>query len=276
MSARGESTWKRRVAAGFTRAAADYERAAPVQQAVAAQLAQEIRRRQRLPPRRVLELGCGTGYLTRALLPAWPGAEWWVSDLAPAMVAQCRRRLGDPSGVCWLVMDGERPAVRGPFDLICASLTAQWFQDLPAALAHLAALLAPGGLLALSTMGRDSFAAWRDACRASGVAAGVPAYPDLAGWRRAWPGDGALECLEEQHTLRYRDGLEFLRALRAIGAATPRADYRPLTPGALRRLLRQGSGEAGYHVLYGFYRAEAASVVTSASERSILLEKALG
>jgi malonyl-CoA O-methyltransferase len=50
----------------------------------------------------------------------------------------------------------------------------------------------------------------------------------------------------------YRSGAAFLKAMRGIGAGTPRPGYRPLTPGALRRVLRESeSGMAAtYHVAY--------------------------
>lgn len=131
-----------KVAARFDAAARSYDAHSPVQRHAAQRLAGLIATAS-LPPRpRVLEIGCGTGHLTHALTIHLPGAHLLATDIAPAMAAACRSRL---PRLAYAVMDGLRPGVAGPFDLVCANLVVQWFVDLPAALARLAALLAPGG-----------------------------------------------------------------------------------------------------------------------------------
>lgn len=222
------------VAQSFGRAAAGYDEHSAPQRHAAARLA-ELIEAEALPTRpRVLEIGCGTGHLTWLLARRVAGADFLCSDIAPAMVAICRARLPD---LHYVVMDGERPAVGGEFDLVCASLAAQWFRDLPAALARLAALLAPGGLLAISTLGTESFREWKAVHAALGLAAGTPAFVDAATLRTAFPA-GALAIDEEIYVDRADAALDLPRRLRAIGAATPAPGHRPLAAGQLRRVLR--------------------------------------
>ena len=45
------------------------------------------------PPRRALDLGCGTGVAAQAVAWRFPEAEVWGVDLAPAMVAEAKRML---------------------------------------------------------------------------------------------------------------------------------------------------------------------------------------
>ena len=243
---------KSRIANRFGAAAADYDTNSPVQREAARQLAARVKSLTLPAAPRVLEIGCGTGHLTRELLPAL-GGTWVVSDIAPAMVAACRNGLG--TAVDYIVMDGERPAVAvGRFDLILASLATQWFADLPAALAALAPLLAPGGRIALATLGAGTFAEWRAAHESAGVKAATPEYPDAVALARAFPAGLAVDVEEEDFVAPLGDPLEFLRGLRRIGADTPAPGARPLAAGRLRQVLRAlaAAAHAGmsYHLLY--------------------------
>ncbi len=224
---------KRAIARSFSRAATTYAAAAQAQERAAERLAG------RLPPlpaaARVLELGCGTGLLTRHLLALMPpSATLLATDLSPGMIAAASAAISDPR-LSFAVMDAEAPDdFADGFDLIASSLAAQWFADLPATLAGLVRRLNPGGMLALATLGDGTFAEWRAAHAAHGVECGVPLYPDTAGLAACLPG-----CRAEAapFTIAYPDARAFLATLAAIGAATPRPGHRPLPPGTLRRIM---------------------------------------
>lgn len=248
MTATGHS----RVAARFDCAAATYDDHSAIQRAAAQRLAAQIAGAG-LPPRpRVLEIGCGTGHLTRRLSIHLPGAHILATDIAPGMVAACRAGLPH---LDFAVMDGAHLAVTGPFDLICASLAAQWFDHLPATLAHLAARLAPGGLLALSLLGENTFHAWRTAHLRLGLPVGARSFPSVADYEAAFP-PGNLQLTVEQFLDRPPSALDFLRALRAIGADTPAPGHTPLTPGHLRQVLRtlDPMPDITYEVVYALWR----------------------
>ncbi len=226
-------TRKDRVVAAFSAAATTYDTAAEAQALAADLVARRVLSAPLPAAPRVLEIGCGTGLLTRRLRPA-VGGDWLLTDIAPAMVEAAG--TAHPSARL-RVMDGEHPDVAGTFDLIVSNLAAQWFQDLPGALARLAGLLAPGGRLVMSTLGRASLREWRDAHAALGLACGSPAYPSRQDLAAALPPGRACEVLAEAFAVRYDDGRAFVRALKAIGAGTPVAGHRPLGPAALRRVL---------------------------------------
>ena len=233
------------IAARFA-AAEGYDAHASVQRRVARRLAQRIAAVP-LPERpTVLEIGCGTGLLGECVLPQWPAVHWLATDLSPAMVARCRRKLGGgvvPGRVSALAMDGSSPALAaGSIDLVCSSMAMQWFADPAGAVRHWTRLLRPGGAIAIATLLRGSLAPWYAALAASGIAAPLPPYPDEAGVRRWFGGRCELEIAEHQD--RFDSARAFARSLKAIGAhgapnftaAMPTAQVRA----ALRRL---GSGE---------------------------------
>lgn len=243
---------KMRVIAAFDRAA-DYDLHAPIQKQVAQQLAEAVQSFSVPPSPRVLEIGCGTGFLAEALSKSIVGADWLMTDIAPAMVDTARARFGGRSGFRFAVIDGEHPrfdAPEAPFDLICSNLALQWFEDLDAGLDRLMRLLKPGGQLLFSTMLDGSFAEWRSAHDELGFAHGMHPYPiagELRDLLRAKAGDVETATLLQP----YASAREFLRALRAIGAATPVSTHRPLGAGAMRKVMRvfeENGAVARYHV----------------------------
>lgn len=238
---------KHRVAAAFSAAAASYDRAARAQTRAAAHLAALALALPRPAAPRVLEVGCGTGLLTGRLYAAL-GGDWLVTDLSPAMVEAARHRA---AGARFRVLDAEAPDLGDErFDLIVSNLAAQWFADLGATLAGLAAHLRPGGHLAFSTLGAGSFAQWRAAHAGLGISSGIPAYPEAEKMRAGLPAQTHIE--EQRFTLSYADGRAFVRELKDLGAATPVAGHRPLDAGRMRRLLAAlgRPAEMDYHVLH--------------------------
>lgn len=245
------ASFKDALAGAFGAAADAYHTAADVQREVASRLARRIGTLSLAPRPRILEIGCGTGFLHHALAPTLAGGQWLLTDLSEAMV---RRARAGTNGPRFMVMDGERPSLAGgSFDLICASLVFQWFEDLPGSMAALLDLLAPGGALAFSTLTADSFPEWRAAHREIGTHAAMRSYPSVKDIARMIP-KGVRVMLEAEAIPRpYRNAHAFLAHWKDIGTHVPDASRAPLTPGAMRKLLRRFENgiTVTYHVTYG-------------------------
>jgi len=230
-------------------AAPAYDANARVQREVADRLATRIAALDLPPAPRVLEIGCGTGLLTQALARQGLAGDWLVTDIASEMVERCAARPLPPHPgrrVRFAALDGEFGEPEGgPFDLICSSLAVQWFADAPAALARLAARLAPGGHLIVTTLGPASFAQWRAAHAAEGLTAGTPAFAPVEGFAALGP----QALLVEDHVETHPDARAFLRALKAIGAGTAGAAHRPLSPVQLRKVMGRFD-QSGCEVTY--------------------------
>ena len=235
------------VAARFARAARTYERHAGLQRDVAAKLAEYL---PRLEHPRVLEVGCGTGFLTRHLLQRYVQGDFLITDLAPEMVAQCRARYESRNGrsILFDTMDGEAPGCDGSFDLVALSMTLQWFTDPLAGLRRLTRLLKPGGHLLYAAPGAGSLVEWQTVLEKCGLPRGSVEMPDLP----------QVVDLEER-TVRSANGLAFLQTLKGIGATTPRPGYVPLPPGSLRRALQRFEDDHGacatWRIVYGHITA---------------------
>jgi malonyl-CoA O-methyltransferase len=233
-----------RIAERFSRAAATYGAATPIQKQVAAALADRIAGAGLAPGARVAEFGCGTGYLASALWPRLQPALWAATDLAPGM-ARATAGILPPGGVV-AVMDAARPALAPGFDLVCSSLTLQWLEDQAATLAGWRALVRPGGCLAVATLIEGTFKEWRAALAQAGAQAPGPAFPSLAQLEgRLGPG-ARIEVVTL--TDRYVDGLDFVRAARAAGIDA--GSGRALGAGAMRRAMRvfEAQGSAATYV----------------------------
>ena len=223
------------IANAFHRAR-DYDRHAAVQRIVAGRLAERILALDVPHGARILEIGCGTGFLGAGLVGRLPYRHYWMTDIAPGMLDRARQRFTGSEGVHFAEMDGAEPTITGPFDLICSSLAMQWLPDLGDAVAKLRGLLAPAGQLAFTTLAAGSFAQWRAAY--GDAMPGTPDYPSVDALR-ALGLDVSLETIDH----RYRNAHDFLAALKAIGAGTPQPGYRPLSPSLLRQIMKRFDAE---------------------------------
>ena len=78
-------------------------------------------------PRRVLDLGAGTGLMARHVLAAYPDAELTLLDGAPAMLEQARVALGD--GASYVEADLADPLPAGPWDAVVSALAIHHLED---------------------------------------------------------------------------------------------------------------------------------------------------
>ncbi len=103
---------------------------------------------------RVLEVGAGTGSLTRAVLPVLPPerTEFTFTDTSPAFLADAKKQFSDYAFVDYTTFDIERdPAMQGidpaGYDLILATNVVHATADLRETLSNLAKCLCEDGIL---------------------------------------------------------------------------------------------------------------------------------
>ena len=249
----------------FARHATEYERHARVQGRVARRLAALLAELER-PAGPLLEVGCGTGFLSRLLSPLCGDESLILSDLAHPMTCQAAAVLPRATA---LDADAEAlPLAAGSCALLASASVYQWLNALPAALAEAARVLKPGGILALALFGGRTLYELRDAHRQAVRESGASRlshaldFPTLDELAAALAGCGltVLQLFSEEEEELHGEVAELLRALKGIGAANAASDR----PGGLARRdvmlrmqeiyrLRYGrSGQipATYEVLY--------------------------
>jgi tRNA (cmo5U34)-methyltransferase len=97
-------------------------------------------------PRRILDLGAGTGLLARRLATAFPAAELTLVDGAPAMLEQARATLGDRA--TYVTADLADPLPRGPWSAVVSALAVHHLDDAAkrALFGRVHDALSPGGV----------------------------------------------------------------------------------------------------------------------------------
>lgn len=215
---------RRAVRHSFEHAASAYDEAAVLQREVADRMLERLDL-VRLAPRRILDAGSGTGYVSAALARRYPKAQLIALDLAHGMVRRARshfgyfsRRLRHHGFVC---ADVERlPLAAGSVDLIVSNLALQWCNPLDGAFAEFRRVLAPGGLLIFTTFGPDTLKELRASWAAADGAVHVNAFVDMHdvgdALVRARLADPVMDREDIVVTYPRVEGL--LRDLKAIGA----------------------------------------------------------
>jgi trans-aconitate 2-methyltransferase len=123
-----------------------------------------------------LDVGCGTGRVTEALLELLPRGRVLALDASSDMVALARRRLGDRAVVwCQDVLDLD---LDEPVDAIVSTATLHWVTDHDRLWERLARALRPGGVLEVQCGGAGNI----DRVRTVIEAVARDVAPELAGW----------------------------------------------------------------------------------------------
>ncbi len=100
------------------------------------------------PGTSVLDVGCGTGAITRGIAAAvGPGGRVVGVDVNPGLIARARQAHGGLPGLSFEVADLFSQPYRDEFDVVTAARVLQWLADPLAALRCLAGAAKPGGLV---------------------------------------------------------------------------------------------------------------------------------
>lgn len=230
---------KDEVSAGFSRAAKTYDAWALPQQKIAARLVDL------LPPGQVdgaiLDLGCGTGCLTRLLRRRYPPARIIAVDIAPGMIDHCTRVFAGDEQIELHVADAEHFLACRPCQLVISSSSFQWFADRKAALGQAVGSLAEGGRFAMAVPVSGTLRELRESFEAA-ASRPMPTldFPDekeLFGLLKLNGLAPAEASVEETH-FEYASPLDLLRSIKGIGAALSRhRGRRPLPPAKLGALV---------------------------------------
>jgi trans-aconitate 2-methyltransferase len=95
-------------------------------------------------PQSIVDLGCGTGNVTRILHSRWPAASITGVDSSPQMLAEARE-----TGIAWEQADLASWNPRTKYDLIYSNAALHWLADHPGLFPRLAGKIAAGGVLAV-------------------------------------------------------------------------------------------------------------------------------
>ena len=224
----------------------------------------------RLAPRRILDLGCGTGAATGGLQARFPDAKLFGLDFAARMasasaspLAGWRRWWRGASGMTAICGEmAALPFAGSAFGLVWSNLALHWLDDPAPAIREAQRVLEPGGLFMFSTLGPDTLKELRAAFDAAGAGWHVKRFIDLhdIGDTLGGAGFGAPVIDMEILTLTYAELDGLFADLRSTGSGNAMVGRSRVLTGAgrMRRVRaayeegrRDGRLPATFEVIYG-------------------------
>ncbi|MGV6827317.1 MAG: malonyl-ACP O-methyltransferase BioC [bacterium] len=227
---------KKIVRQSFGKAAESYDSASVLQREVGERLGERLELI-KLQPKRILDLGAGTGNDSERLLKRYPGASVVAMDFALPMLKQARKRgrwLKRPRAVC---ADFEQlPFADQSVDMVYSSLAFQWANQPEKLYAECLRVLRPGGLLMFSTLGPDTLKELRMAWSEVDDFGHVSPFIDMHNVGdmlvHARYADPVMDM--EMLTMTYREVRGLMTDLKSIGAHNATVDRSHALTGAGR------------------------------------------
>lgn len=225
----------------------------------------------------VLDLGCGTGVVSRALGPVigTTGAIT-ASDLNEAMLAEAERLGVEGAPVQWRCADAESlPFESDVFDALLCQQALQFVPNKEAAVSEMRRVLRPGGVAAVSVWSRLEENPYI-AALANGLAAHLsePAgeimrapmgFGDPAGLAEIFSGAG-FTSLEVESAVIMRSPIDATEAVEGNLRALPIAEQiEAMHPDALRSMIDQIADELSDYITGGILTMPSTSLVAVAT-----------
>ena len=204
----------------FSRAAPAYDEYAVLQREVASRLVERLDFC-RYEPARVLDLGCATGFTSRALTQRYPHSRVvaldWSRPMLENLVAGAHRLCADMHDL---------PLAKGSMDLVFSNLAISWGRNLPAIFAGLRRVMRPGAMLVFTCYGPDTLMEVRAAWQAVDEGTRVHDFPDMHDIGDELVSAGFREPVMDMEplVLEYPDVLSLMHELRATGQVNVAAD----------------------------------------------------
>ncbi|MDJ1407207.1 MAG: methyltransferase domain-containing protein [Candidatus Midichloria sp.] len=141
----------------FNKSATSYESVGHIQRSIAHMLVKEILNDlANKEPRRIIDIGTGTGFIIEELLKHLPYATYTANDLAHNMIEIAKAKFINCQNINYLVGDANTLNLEYS-DLVTSSMSLQWFPDIQGVLKKLYNKTAA---LAFSTLLEENFKEW--------------------------------------------------------------------------------------------------------------------
>ena len=214
------------IAGKFGNAAEQYHQEAKIQNKVAEGLISSLLPwRDLLPPGPILEIGCGTGFLTKKLIKHFPDKEFVVSDISPGMLDFCKEELNREGllsdKIQFKILDANSFKADEPdYSMVISNFAPQWFNDTAMVLEELSNSILPGGLLLCSFPGNHTFEQWYENCLKLGIPYTANQMPDVEEVLvKLSMGPLQIDYYENDLFEEFDSAISFFRHLKSIGAS---------------------------------------------------------
>jgi len=221
----------------------------------------------------ILEIGCGTGYLTRALTELFPSAYITAVDIAPGMITEIKRKFKNNS-IDFICGDIEEINLNNTYDIIISNATFQWFNYMPITIKKLYTALNPNGMLCFSTFGKYTFRELNECFERTkqvmsikeSISSGQPFY-SLNELSTLCEDTAITEINDDEILVHSKEIFEyeyfnnckdFFYSIKKIGATNSNKDRRPTSPAFIKKVIdlynekfrENNKVKATYHCLF--------------------------
>ncbi len=253
------SSVKAEIASGFSDAAGQYEEYADLQRQMADRLIASLEPwKAIIPEGPIIELGCGTGFVTQGIIDLYPDRKIECIDIAPGMINYCRQKFADNDNITFQVKDAEESIPDQPeYALTISGFTPHWFQNPDITLKKWLEATKPGGLLLTSFPGSESFPNWREYCQQLGIPYTGNTLPDVEEMVvKMSLGPAQVDYYEDTISQSFESARNFFEYLKKIGADT-QIEGRGLTKREMNLLIdewdsssTEGAIEVNWHGVF--------------------------
>lgn len=209
------------VAKEFGKSVQDYHSKAVIQKKVAEGLIVSLRPwKGIIPVGPILEVGCGTGFLSEQIIEEFPSREIHITDASEEMVAFTEQSVGISENLKFSVLDvNDIKDTEEKYALIVSNFSAQWFSDTAIGLEKLSSMLVPGGLMLVAFPGNQSFTEWYECCLELGLPYTANPLPDIEEVIvKLSLGPLQIDYYENDLFQDFDSSLDFLKHIKEIGA----------------------------------------------------------
>lgn len=198
----------------FEKSISSYNSNALAQKNIAKELMQKIINNRTTLHRHVLEIGCGTGFLTNELLRNFRPEKYIINDLSALMRNEIKKVALAHKFENWqfLAGDAEKLDIPSQFDLVLSASVFQWFRDMAGFAASISQSIRKDGILAFSTFGTENF---REIKNLKGTGLCYPVIEELTSW--LLPSFQVIDCSEKLVRLHFESPYDVLKHIKRTG-----------------------------------------------------------
>jgi len=262
---------KQLVADSFGRAATHYDDVAILQRQTGDELLERLDL-VKINPKRIVDLGVGTGRNLQYLSQRYPNAQLIAVDIATGMLQQARLSYRAQQGLkrwlptikkpYYLAGDAEKlPLADNSVDLIFANLALQWC-DPRTSYAEIQRVLSPEGLVVFTTLGPDTLHELRHSWAQVDDYPHVNLFYDMhdVGEAMTEAGLAGMVLDADRYTLTYDSAMALMKDLKILGARNVNRDRKRGLTGkkalskvqqAYEQFRKEGVLPATYEVVFG-------------------------
>ena len=221
-----ENNIKKNIRTNFGKNAHNYSKHGTVQKELAQILFKETSKQIDISSiATLLEIGCGTGFLSKHLVHNFKNTQHFISDLSIEMIEECRRNTFFTNSK-YLVCDGELLSFAEDtnFDLIIANMSFHWFQEFSKTIQNLFKIT---NTLAFSIPIHGTFQAWNQAHEDLGIKNRMIPLYSISNLKKILlsnkPKKLSMKTIDLSTPV--KSSIGFLQYLKLMGASTSTANF---------------------------------------------------